>query len=229
MPGFARIRPDDCGRDCGARGPRKGRSRGHEVARVTPCVYRAGLLQSPCACPPLVAASSMCFTCAPHLRRRHPADRIHHRTGADPEDPGTPRRTTRTTARLSRAWPADRLGRARAGPLSTGLSSCRQAPCWSGSERRQEPVRDSRRPSAGCELWTAGLQSSSSPLIARIIPNDSRTAPATGRFRRGNHPSLPARCRSLAAPATACTHTGRAVPRPDGSPTGCRGPSSGRP
>jgi hypothetical protein len=40
----------------------------------------------------------------------------------DPEDPGTSRRTARTTARLAGPWPADRLGRARAGPLSTGQS-----------------------------------------------------------------------------------------------------------
>jgi len=38
------------------------------------------------------------------------------RSGADPEDPDTSRRTARTTARLSRPWPTDRLGRARAGP-----------------------------------------------------------------------------------------------------------------
>ena len=36
--------------------------------------------------------------------------------------PGTSRRTARASARLSRPWPADRLGRARAGPLSTGQS-----------------------------------------------------------------------------------------------------------
>jgi len=35
---------------------------------------------------------------------------------ADPEDPDTLGRTARTTARLSRPWPTDRLGRARAGP-----------------------------------------------------------------------------------------------------------------
>ena len=53
---------------------------------------------------------------------RHPTHRVHHRSGAAPEDPDTSRRTTRTAARLSGPWPADRLGRARAGPLSTGQS-----------------------------------------------------------------------------------------------------------
>ena len=38
------------------------------------------------------------------------------RAGADPENPHASWRTARTTARLSRPWPADRLGRARAGP-----------------------------------------------------------------------------------------------------------------
>jgi hypothetical protein len=38
------------------------------------------------------------------------------RPGADPENPHASWRTARTTARLSRPWPADRLGRARAGP-----------------------------------------------------------------------------------------------------------------
>jgi hypothetical protein len=33
--------------------------------------------------------------------------------------PDTPGRTARTTARLAGPWPTDRLGRARAGPLST--------------------------------------------------------------------------------------------------------------
>jgi hypothetical protein len=47
---------------------------------------------------------------------RHPPHRVHYRSGADPEDPHTSRRTARTTARLSRPWPTDRLGRARAGP-----------------------------------------------------------------------------------------------------------------
>ena len=46
---------------------------------------------------------------------RHPADRVHHRPRADPEDPDTPRRTARASARLSRPRPADRLGRTRAG------------------------------------------------------------------------------------------------------------------
>ena len=55
-------------------------------------------------------------TRVPAVWRRHPADRIHHRSGPDPEDPDTPRRTARTTARLSRPRPADRLARARAGP-----------------------------------------------------------------------------------------------------------------
>ena len=41
---------------------------------------------------------------------------LTHFSGADPEDPDTPRRTTRTTAPLSRPWPADRLGRVRAAP-----------------------------------------------------------------------------------------------------------------
>ena len=36
--------------------------------------------------------------------------------------PGTPRRTARTSAHLSRPWSADQLGRARACPLSTGQS-----------------------------------------------------------------------------------------------------------
>jgi hypothetical protein len=58
--------------------------------------------------------------CVPGVWWRHPTHCVHYRSGADPEDPGTSRRTARTTARLAGPWPADRLGRARAGPLSTG-------------------------------------------------------------------------------------------------------------
>jgi hypothetical protein len=50
----------------------------------------------------------------PSAWRRHPADRLHHRTGADPKDPHAPGQTTRTAADLSSSWPAHRLGRARA-------------------------------------------------------------------------------------------------------------------
>ena len=42
-------------------------------------------------------------TCVPHVRRRHPADRVHHGTGADPEDSHAPRRTTRAVTCLSRS------------------------------------------------------------------------------------------------------------------------------
>ena len=73
-------------------------------------------------------------TCVPHLRRRHPTLRRRPagagslRTGGSQagegqdgfarvkSSPDTPRRTARTTARLSRPRPADRLARARAGP-----------------------------------------------------------------------------------------------------------------
>jgi hypothetical protein len=42
----------------------------------------------------------------PGVRRQHPTDRVHHRPGADPEDPDTPRRTARTAAGVARSWPA---------------------------------------------------------------------------------------------------------------------------
>ena len=42
--------------------------------------------------------------------------------GSDPEDPHTPRRATRAANDRSCPEPTDRLGRARAGPLSTGQS-----------------------------------------------------------------------------------------------------------
>jgi len=62
------------------------------------------------------------FCCVPGVRWRRPTHRVHYRSGADPEDPESPRRTARASARLSRPGPADRLGRACAGPLSTGQS-----------------------------------------------------------------------------------------------------------
>ena len=34
----------------------------------------------------------------PSVWRRHPADRLHHGAGADPEDPHPPRRTARAAA-----------------------------------------------------------------------------------------------------------------------------------
>jgi len=51
----------------------------------------------------------------PQLRWRHPADRVHHRAGPDPEDPHPSRRTARATASLAGPRPAHRLGRARPG------------------------------------------------------------------------------------------------------------------
>jgi hypothetical protein len=47
----------------------------------------------------------------PELRRRHPADCVHHPAGTDPEDSHTPRRTTRASTGVARSWPAHRLGR----------------------------------------------------------------------------------------------------------------------
>jgi len=58
--------------------------------------------------------------CVPGVRWRHPAHRIHHRSGPDPEDPDRPRRTAQAAARLSRTCPAHRLGRARPGPRRPG-------------------------------------------------------------------------------------------------------------
>ena len=51
---------------------------------------------------------------------RHPTHRVHYRSGADPEDPGTSRRTARTTARLAGPRATGRLGRARSGPRRPG-------------------------------------------------------------------------------------------------------------
>ena len=65
------------------------------------------------------------FAC-PWVWWRHPTHRVHYRSGADPEDPHASGRTARASASLSRPWPADRLGRARAGPLSTGQSFSRR-------------------------------------------------------------------------------------------------------
>ena len=65
---------------------------------------------------------------------RHPTHRVHHGSGADPEDPDTSWRAARTAARLAGPWPADRLGRVRAGPLSTGRLS--------GVARRAAPDRN---------------------------------------------------------------------------------------
>ena len=53
---------------------------------------------------------AMSFHSSAELRRRHPADRVHHRAGPDPEDPHTSRRTTRATAGVARSWTAHRLG-----------------------------------------------------------------------------------------------------------------------
>jgi len=55
-------------------------------------------------------------TRVPSMWRRHPADRIHHGAGADPQDSRTLGRTTRATTGVTRSWPAHRLGRVRAGP-----------------------------------------------------------------------------------------------------------------
>jgi hypothetical protein len=47
----------------------------------------------------------------PELRRRHPADCVHHPAGTGPEDSHTPRRTTRACTGVARSGPAHRLGR----------------------------------------------------------------------------------------------------------------------
>jgi hypothetical protein len=48
-------------------------------------------------------------TAVPGVRRRHPADLVHHGAGPDPEDPHPPRRTARTAAALARQRAAHRL------------------------------------------------------------------------------------------------------------------------
>ena len=68
------------------------------------------------------------WTTDPGVRWRHPAYRIHHRSGPDPEDPHAPRRTARASARLAGPWPAGRLGRAPPGPRRPGD--------FSGTDRR---------------------------------------------------------------------------------------------
>ena len=50
------------------------------------------------------------------LAKRQRWQATRGRTRADPEDPHTPRKTTRAASRLSRPGPTDRLGRAHAGP-----------------------------------------------------------------------------------------------------------------
>jgi hypothetical protein len=61
----------------------------------------------------------VCF-CVPGVWWRDPADRVHHRARADPEDPDTLGRTARAAARVSRPRASRRLGRARAGPRRPG-------------------------------------------------------------------------------------------------------------
>ena len=48
----------------------------------------------------------------PSMWRRHPAHRLHHGAGADPEDPDALGRTTRTAAGVARPRTGHRLGRA---------------------------------------------------------------------------------------------------------------------
>jgi hypothetical protein len=43
--------------------------------------------------------------CVPGVWWRHPTHRVHHRAGADPEDPETPRRTARASVLRSRSGP----------------------------------------------------------------------------------------------------------------------------
>ena len=52
----------------------------------------------------------------PSVRRRHPADRVHHGAGAHPKDPHAPRRAAGTSTRLAGSRPTHRLVRARSGP-----------------------------------------------------------------------------------------------------------------
>ncbi len=118
------------------------------------------------------------FACA-WVRRRHPAHRIHHRTGADPDDSDTPRRTARTASAFTCPWPAYGLGRARANArrrrrpsgvtrriqrkpvaevsltgLSFGSLNTAGAVIWSGYANiwATRPVR-TRRPSGSTYGW----------------------------------------------------------------------------
>jgi hypothetical protein len=78
----------------------------------------------------------------PKLRGRHPADRLHHQAGADPQDPHAPGRTVRTATDLARPWPAHRLGRARASPLLTATSFRRHpTSCPRSTSAASEPCR----------------------------------------------------------------------------------------
>ena len=55
-------------------------------------------------------------TGVPGLRWRHPPHRLHHRPGADQEDPAPSRRAARATTARAGTRAADQLGRARAAP-----------------------------------------------------------------------------------------------------------------
>ena len=59
----------------------------------------------------------------PSMRGRHPAHRFHHGVGPDPEDSRPLGRTARAATDLAGSRAAHRLGRARAGALSTATSS----------------------------------------------------------------------------------------------------------
>jgi len=112
-------------------------------------------------------------TCVPHLWRRHPADRVFHGTGPDPEDPHASWRTARAAAGVARSWPAHGVGRTRAGALSIARSSRpRPTICprsiFTASERRRTPGVEApgngrlgrglletpeKRPRSGCEAF----------------------------------------------------------------------------
>jgi hypothetical protein len=63
----------------------------------------------------LMAGGGRVSAGVPELRGRHPAHRVHHGAGADPEDPDTLGRASRAASAFTCARPADRLGRARPG------------------------------------------------------------------------------------------------------------------
>jgi hypothetical protein len=75
----------------------------------------------------------------PELWRRHPADRLHHGAGADPEDPHPLGRTARTAADLSCPRPAHRLGRA-------CCTNFRERGCFGGFRRASQSSGRKIRP-----------------------------------------------------------------------------------
>jgi len=119
------------------------------------------------------------------MRGRHPAHRFHHGVGPDPEDSRPLGRTARAAADLAGSRAAHRLGRARAGALSTATSSSH---CLTSCPRSISTASDRGR--------TRGHDKAPRPPDSERLRADARKTPLPGAMAADPVSRFPGRDRA---------------------------------